>query len=161
MLLGGLHPEYKRLYEGMIEPAKKHVFFRPLNKNNLDILISGNARAYGDDYELDPEGQHLGCFVGGMVGIASKIFDRDEIDIARKLTDGCVWTYESMVTGIGPESFRAIPCDDHCQWNETLWISEIIEKNPDFDGGPISEWITKLRLEPGFAEINSPDYFLR
>jgi mannosyl-oligosaccharide alpha-1,2-mannosidase len=53
----------------MIEPAKKHVFFRPLNKDNLDILISGNARARGDGYELEPQSQHLGCFVGGIVGI--------------------------------------------------------------------------------------------
>jgi mannosyl-oligosaccharide alpha-1,2-mannosidase len=67
---------------------------------------------------------HLTCFVGGLFGVGAKIFEHpDEIDIASKLTDGCIWAYESTNTGIMPEVFHTVPCAnrDHCPWNETAW----------------------------------------
>jgi mannosyl-oligosaccharide alpha-1,2-mannosidase len=90
MLLGGLEQQYRTLYEHAIEPGKKHLFFRPLTPQNQDILISGNVRMNSFGLvKLDPEAQHLSCFVGGMVGIAAKIFNRtEELDVARKLVDG-------------------------------------------------------------------------
>jgi mannosyl-oligosaccharide alpha-1,2-mannosidase len=124
MLLAGLSPQYQKMYETAIEVAKQHLFFRPMNKEEADILISGNVRANSaNEITLDAQGQHLSCFAGGMMGIASKIFNRPEdLPIARKLVDGCIWAYHSMPTGIMPETFHTIPCGDKssCPWDEKV-----------------------------------------
>lgn len=64
-----------------------------MTKEAQDILISGLFRADGSTTPvLEASCQHLVCFAGGMVGIAAKIFDRpDDLPIARKLVDCCVW----------------------------------------------------------------------
>lgn len=161
MLLGGLAKEYRTLYEGSINSAKQHNFFRPLNPSNLDILISGKVRAIDERLELEPEGQHLVCFAGGMVGIGAKIFDRDEIGIARKLVEGCLWAYESTPTGIMPETFHAIACNtDDCQWDEAKWHQEILTRLNDLQGNAES-YVKDKRLPPGFADIPDPRYILR
>ncbi len=59
-----------------------------------------------------------------MFAIGAKMFGiKDDVDIARRLTDGCVWAYESTTTGIMPEGFHLIPCASRtdCKWNETEW----------------------------------------
>ena len=97
------------MYTSFIEKAKEHIFFRPMVKNR-DILISGMTTVEtSGDIKLKPEGQHLSCFVGGMVALASKVFGRpDDLDVARKLVDGCVWAYESTPSGIMPEVFMVL-----------------------------------------------------
>ena len=100
------------MYLKAIEVVKRHVFYRPMLPDARDVLLSGNVRidhASGNPV-LDAEGQHLACFVGGMVELASKIFDRpQDMDVGRRLVDGCVWAYSVTSTGIMPESFHAIP----------------------------------------------------
>ncbi len=56
--------------------------------------------------------------------MGAKVFEREgDLDIAAKLTEGCVWAYNSTRTGIMPESFRVVPCAsrEECAWNETRW----------------------------------------
>jgi mannosyl-oligosaccharide alpha-1,2-mannosidase len=125
LLEGASHQaQYKKFYETAIEVAKKHLFFRPMNKEGADILISGNVRANSEtDITLDAQGQHLSCFAGGMMGIASKIFNRpDDLPIARKLVYGCIWAYNAMPSGIMPETFHTIVCGDatNCPWDENV-----------------------------------------
>jgi hypothetical protein len=83
-LLGGRSNQYRRLYEGAIETAKKNLFFRPMIPQNQNILISGTVRTTTlGTVKLDPEGQHLACFAGGMVALGAKIFNRtDDLAIA-------------------------------------------------------------------------------
>ena len=130
MLLGGLEPQYQSMYEMAVEATKKYLLFRPMIPDEKrDILISGQVSTQGhlddkDDTVLKAEGTHLTCFVGGMFGIGSKIFNRKaDLDLAKKLTDGCVWAYESTTTGIMPEHFIALPCQNRedCPWNETAY----------------------------------------
>lgn len=129
MLLGGSshQPQYKKLYETAIDVAKKHLFFRPMTKEEKPILISGNLRVNSPaDFSLDPQGQHLSCYVGGMLGIASKIFNRpDDLLLGRKLVDGCIWAYHAMPTGIMPETFHTLPCADmnKCPWDSNVRTS--------------------------------------
>ena len=158
MMLGGLDDRYRRMYGHALEVAKKHVLYRPMNRGNQDILLAGSAHVKDDGkIDLDPQGQHLTCFVGGMVAIGAKIFGRDELDIARKLVDGCIWAYESMPTGIMPETFHAVPCSMDCQWNETRWHQGILRYHKDL------QVITAehKRLTPGFTEVADPRYLLR
>lgn len=93
---------------------------------NRDILFSGKVtkRRGVAKLHLDTEITHLTCFIGGMVGMGAKIFELPtDVDIAERLTDGCVWAYESMPSGIMPEYAHVFPCESikNCVWNETLW----------------------------------------
>ena len=134
MLLGGLAPQYQSMYELSMETTKKYLLYRPMIPDEKrSILFAGQVSTSGnleakDDVHLNAEGTHLTCFVGGMVGVGAKIFDRaDDLELAKLLTDGCVWAYESTTTGIMPERFLVIPCDDRakCPWNQTRYWEEL------------------------------------
>lgn len=78
----------------------------------------------GEDLRLTADVEHLTCFIGGMVGMSAKIFGIEgDLEIAKKLADGCVWAYESTITGIMPEGATVMPCEssEHCAWNETAY----------------------------------------
>ncbi|KAJ4983207.1 Endoplasmic reticulum mannosyl-oligosaccharide 1,2-alpha-mannosidase 2 [Stagonosporopsis vannaccii] len=168
LLLNGLDPQYRNLYSNVIREAKQHLFFRPLNPQNADILMAGSASISGatDRTKLDPQGQHLACFAGGMVGLAAKIFNRThELDVAQKLVDGCVWAYDSMPTGIMPEHFTLIPCrgEVDCEWrtekwNEAVKAAGFEEYERQLDAADI---IKEDGLPPGFARITDRRYLLR
>ncbi|MDI1485081.1 MAG: hypothetical protein OHK93_000215 [Ramalina farinacea] len=130
MLLGGLEPKYRSMYEMAADATKKHLIYRPMIPDEKrSILQAGLLKVHdkernGEKQFFKAEGTHLICFVGGMFAVGAKLFDRKEdLDIAKKLTDGCVWAYESTGTGIMPESYLSIACSDKdvCPWNETAW----------------------------------------
>jgi mannosyl-oligosaccharide alpha-1,2-mannosidase len=133
MLLGGLQEQYRSMYENAMATVRKYLLFRPMTQNRRNVLVSGKVKtrghpdAIGDvpsDLEMTFESTHLTCFAGGMFAIGAKIFGIEgDMDIASKLTDGCVWAYESTQTGIMPEGFELIACENSksCEWNETLW----------------------------------------
>ncbi|PGH23719.1 hypothetical protein AJ80_02147 [Polytolypa hystricis UAMH7299] len=163
LLLGGLYPQYKAMYETAIDVAKKYLLFRPMTPHGDDILISGNARVTGQTLmEVNAEGEHLTCFAGGMVALAAKIFEReDDLDIARKLTEGCIWAYRSMPSGIMPEIFRVAACEDEtsgCRWNATMWFLSDAEENPLDE---LERKAKSLGLIPGFRSISDKAYQLR
>jgi len=63
-----------------------------------------------------------------MYAIGAKIFNREaDLDIAAKLTDGCVWAYDATTTGIMAEDFLMMPCEsrNECKWNQTRWYEEL------------------------------------
>lgn len=166
MLLGGVMDQYRTMYESAIEAAKKYMFFRPLNENNLDILMSGTIQYTSQaKVKLTSEGQHLACFAGGMVGIAAKIFNRpEELHTARQLTDGCIWAYESTPTGIMPEIFHAIPCtdeDDECLWDEGRWYDAVASRNNKVGREVAKKYTERYGLPPGFTNLVDRRYLLR
>ncbi|KKZ67621.1 mannosyl-oligosaccharide alpha-1,2-mannosidase [[Emmonsia] crescens] len=163
LLLGGRNQQYKDMYEKAIEVAKKHIFFRPMTKDSDDILISGTAYIGGTKMvTLRPEGQHLTCFVGGMVALAAKVFNRpEELDIARKLTEGCIWAYKATPSGVMPETFEVTPCEDptDCKWRPESWfIGEIHEGASDSDYERMGREQGKVA---GFSAIIHGGYSLR
>ncbi|KAE8394175.1 glycosyl hydrolase family 47-domain-containing protein [Aspergillus alliaceus] len=124
MLLGGLNEQYRTMYERTADAARKHLLFQPMIKDDRDVRFLATAIKPRPDAEITYayEGAHLTCFAGGMFAVGSKLFGIDsDLDIAAKLTDGCVWAYESTKTGIMPEKFMMLPCkaDVPCVWNET------------------------------------------
>ncbi|THC89400.1 hypothetical protein EYZ11_011158 [Aspergillus tanneri] len=126
MLLGGLNEQYQTMYKDAMNAARKHIIYQPMIKDVRNIRFTATASVPKPG--LGPtthsyEATHLACFAGGMVGIGSKIFGIDgDMDLAARLTDGCVWAYESTKTGIMPENFYVVPCeDDPCVWNETAY----------------------------------------
>ncbi|EGX51085.1 hypothetical protein AOL_s00054g624 [Orbilia oligospora ATCC 24927] len=138
LLLGGLKEQYGNLYLSTYETGRDNLFFRPMTPKNSDILVSGQMKvSYDWDRhrtvsQLESSGSHLTCFVGGMVGMGSKIFNRPEdLQAAIKLTEGCVWNYFSTATGIMPEGFIMTMCPKggDCKWDEDHWRASIIAPN--------------------------------
>lgn len=172
ILLGGLVSQYQTMYEVAIEAAKKHLFFRPLLPRNPDVLFSGTVTEHvGEAHKLLPEGQHLTCFAGGMLALGARIFGRlRDLEIAEKLTMGCVWAYEAMPSGVMPEVFELVPCEDasDCVYTERQWhvgivnkvrnIVKVTEENTEERARKI---INEKSLIPGFVAIEDKRYNLR
>lgn len=168
LLLGGHADQYKRLYETAIEPAKKHLFFRPLTPERQHVLVAGDARlSSAGSVKLEPDAQHLSCFAGGMVALGSRIFNRTEdMDVARKLVEGCVWAYDAMPTGIMPETFRLVPCagEEDCAWNVDKWHAAVkYSYSSDYNALQldVQDIIKADGLPPGFAKIGDARFLLR
>ncbi|KAI1485972.1 glycoside hydrolase [Biscogniauxia mediterranea] len=178
VLLGGALDQPRKLYQGFIDVAKKHLLRRALNPDNIPIAFFGDARlikpADGEAYvTTSPRAQHLTCFAGGMVGMAAKIFDRpSDMEVAEQLTDGCVWSYKNTITGVGPEIFYFIPCDpdtkkDDCKWSDDHWFAAVKKYwAPNAKGGglqkdQVQNIIDVRQLPPGMVDVNDRRYLLR
>lgn len=153
-LLGGLEPTYDTMSRTFMNTVDKHLFFRPMVPNDEDILISGNVNI-GDDgvAHLDPESEHLTCFIGGVFALAGKLFGSPkDVETGAKLAQGCAYAYRSMATGMMPERYNMVPCESRktCKWNEETWVKER-SKRP--------EW--KEHLPRGFTTAKDPRYILR
>ena len=49
-----------------------NLFFAPMIPGNEDILISGNVDVHEDGPSLDPESEHLSCFIGGLFALGTE-----------------------------------------------------------------------------------------
>ncbi|KAI9795629.1 MAG: hypothetical protein M1835_005414 [Candelina submexicana] len=172
LMLGGLTPQYRNMYRKSLDVIKRYLLFRPLTKEKKDILFSGDFWRNALNHPvLEPKGQHLTCFTGGMVGIGARIFETPEdLVIARKLVDGCIWAYESQVTGLMPEVFYLTACrdPDHCEWEEVQWHKGIFDKQKKegetsllSSAEEVQQHIQRERLEPGFTKVADSRYILR
>ncbi|KAF4260990.1 hypothetical protein CNMCM8812_007937 [Aspergillus fumigatus] len=170
MLLGARTDQYRKMYAAAMEAIKKRLLFRPMTKNGEDLLFAGNTHTgLASNAPPEPQWEHLKCFFGGTVGIGAKIFNRpEELSIARKLTDGCIWAYDVMPTGIMPESMHLSPCQsmDHCEWDEQKWYQDVRRRlaKGSKEKDTVQEAKTIIRdsgLQPGLTEITDPRYLLR
>lgn len=171
MLLGAQTNQYRNMYASAIEVIKDRLIFRGMTKTKKEVLFAGNANAGMSKKEhTEHQSEHLKCYLGGTVGIAAKIFQRpaEELRIARGLTDGCIWAYDSMPTGIMPETFYVSACGDEgsCEWDEQRWHGDVFHR---FSEGSISEdpfkegkeLVKENKLPPGMIDITNGGYFLR
>ncbi|KAI0542328.1 family 47 glycosyl hydrolase [Xylaria digitata] len=114
-LLGGREPVYEKLPGGHTVPG--------------NVWVRDNGRI-----DLQPEAQHLACFVGGMFGLGGKLFNiPDHVKIGEKVTRGCVWAYNAMPSGNGV-----------CSWERGPFKGERDQKLPE-----------------GFENARGPRYILR
>jgi mannosyl-oligosaccharide alpha-1,2-mannosidase len=172
LLLGGLLTQPKTLYENFIGVAKDRLIFRIYNPENEPLSISGDIRINrSGEAVLIPRTQHLTCFTGGMVALASKVFNRPgEMALAEELTAGCVWAYDNNVNGIGPEIFTVMPCSDDCKWSDQVWYDQINEATYFKPSGPdpvadatknAKKVIENRLLTPGLVAVDDRRYVLR
>jgi mannosyl-oligosaccharide alpha-1,2-mannosidase len=109
-LLNGIGPvaaQYRRMFDYAMSTAIKHTLFRPMVHDKADILIAGA----NVDGKRDDKGQHLVCFAGGMFALGGRLFDNStHMDIGRKISEGCAWTYKNAPNGIMPEVFSMTAC---------------------------------------------------
>lgn len=168
-LTGGLLPHYEEMYKEAMKTAIENNLFRPMIPDEADILVPGIVYTTEEDNgtvikELDGEGQHLACFVGGMLAVGSKLFDIPEhLTIGKKLVDGCIWTYENMPSGIMPEIFRMLPCDspNKCPWDKKKWEKAVLAQAGAENATDVDAVIERYHLRQGFVEIRDTRYILR
>jgi mannosyl-oligosaccharide alpha-1,2-mannosidase len=170
-LTGGQLPVYQVMYEKAMDTAAKHNFFRPMTPTNEDILISGQVYTKQENgktqINVDYQGQHLVCFIGGMLALGGKLFSRpQDVALAGRLTDGCIYTYKAFPHGIMPETLHMAPCPSNnlCEWDEKVWKQHVLKANGKDAGAPESEAdeiISKERLPKGFTRIPDRRYILR
>ncbi|APA05278.1 hypothetical protein SS1G_09671 [Sclerotinia sclerotiorum 1980 UF-70] len=175
MILGGVLDQPKKMYENFISVAQEKMFFSILNEKNQKIKVSGDIRIKGigesTTPELMPRGQHLTCFTGGMIGIASRIFNRpSELALAEELTHGCIWAYDSSPNGIAPEIFSVVPClkNHDCTYSKEKWYDVLAEiythpiTNTKADTEKKLDGVVEdRRLSPGFTAVDDRRYILR
>lgn len=155
-LQAGREARFKTMSISWMDTAKDNMFFRPMLPDNRDILLSGNLDfdAATDVPNLDPESEHLACFLGGTYALGGKLFNKNEyLDVGAKLALGCAYAYAAMPTGMMPERFNMVKCDsrEQCAWNETRFAEERQKKRAQAkDSDP-----------PGFTTTKDPRYILR
>ena len=136
LLLGGRIDQYRDMYIKTANVAIEKLIYRPMTKDGRNVLAAGDLNISpnstsesGEMIEtFKPVNSHLVCFAGGMFSLGGVIFDRPEdIEIGKKLTDGCVWAYNVTATGIMPEDFVLSKCESKtsCEWNETKYFEEL------------------------------------
>ncbi|KAK3385069.1 glycosyl hydrolase family 47-domain-containing protein [Podospora didyma] len=131
ILLGGLEPKYRTMYEKTVAAVKKSLLFRPMVEKTPDILFSAKVLASDSDpktWTYSWEVTHLTCFLGGMFGLGGKLFgSAEDVLIGEKLSAGCAWAYEIMPSGVMPERATVMPCSemDECHWNKTAWFAQL------------------------------------
>lgn len=165
-LLGGQLPAYRWMYEKSMNTALKYNLFRPMTPSDADILVSGQIKTKEDtlQHELEPQGQHLVCFLGGVLALGGRLFSRQrDVEAAAKLTKGCIYAYKAFPHGIMPETFYMLPCESRftCKWNEDLWRKEVLAQAKETDATKADSIIDKERLPKGFTRIPDRRYILR
>lgn len=145
------------MYERAITVVKEKLIFKPMTPSNADILVSGTGIFHKaldsrpESTEFIPENSHLKCFAGSMLALGAKVFSRDDdLALAIKLTEGCIWAYNATATGLMPEQFLHLQCPDSsttCEWDESAW------REAAKDDGKT--------LPKGMTAIISRQYFLR
>ncbi|ORY10330.1 glycosyl hydrolase family 47-domain-containing protein [Clohesyomyces aquaticus] len=166
-LLGGLEPVYEKLYKDSAAMVDKHMLFRPMlpeGEPGEDLLFCGDVHASDpDSISLDAEMQHLTCFVGGYFALAGRLFQNEHhVDLGAKLTEGCIYAYRSMPTGIMPEILNIVPCKSRssCPWNQTMYEEHVLNRASRYDGD-FKEVMEELKLPKGFTSIRDKRYLLR
>ncbi|RDA91284.1 hypothetical protein CP533_6307 [Ophiocordyceps camponoti-saundersi (nom. inval.)] len=126
-LLRGREPKYQKLYEDTAMGVSKFLLYRPMVEGPWDVLFPATvtvSRSAPEYLHYEYSVAHLNCFIGGMFGLGGKLFSRpDDVEVAKKLTDGCVWAYQSTASGIMPEHGLVATCPglEKCDFNKTLW----------------------------------------
>ncbi|KAL7820707.1 glycoside hydrolase [Trichoderma gracile] len=145
LLLGGLESKYQKLYVDAVEAINEWLLYRPMTDGDWDILFPAKVSTAGNpsqDLVATFEVTHLTCFIGGMYGLGGKIFGRDkDLETAKRLTDGCVWAYQSTVSGIMPEGSQVLACPtlEKCEFNQTLWW-EKLDPAKDWRDKQVADW---------------------
>lgn len=165
-LLGG-SDQYAKMWKMAAATASQNLLYRPMTKENADLLMAGAVKVDGSEMSLEPELEHLVCFAGGMFALGVRLLQNEShVNIGRKLTDGCTWAYSKFETGIMPEVSSLIPCakGEPCRWDEAEWREVILQDGSPkkyVDQGSAAEMIKSHNLPPGFTSIKNPGYYLR
>ncbi|KAF1968648.1 seven-hairpin glycosidase [Bimuria novae-zelandiae CBS 107.79] len=148
--------KYEVMARNFMDTAIRSLFFRPMIPTDEDILISGNCDVLEAGPSLDPESEHLSCFIGGLYALGGRLFgNATYLDIGTRLARGCAYAYKSFPTGIMPERYNMVKCPGPdpkvpCKWDEELHAAECAKRTQYREG-----------LPKGFTTAKDPRYILR
>jgi len=167
ILLGGATSQYQKMYNASLTTMKRNIFYRPMTKDGRDILFAGQVHSLGrtatGQLVTEPQAQHLGCFAGGMVALAAKIFQSDaDLEIGKKLVEGCLWAYETMPGGIMPEIIHTLPCSnaEKCDWDNKAWVRAMVSDYHVANTVLAEKKFASLGLPHGVMKVDDPRYIL-
>lgn len=167
-LLGGLEPVYEKLWKDSSAMIDKHMLFRPMlpdSQAGNDLLFSGEVTILGEDIKLEADMQHLTCFIGGMFALGGRLMpDQHHVELGAKLTEGCIYAYAAMPSGIMPEIFNIAPCASRtsCPWNATFWEEEVLSRSGyNKEHTELAGILEKEKLPKGFTSLRDKRYLLR
>ncbi|AOW04352.1 glycosyl hydrolase family 47-domain-containing protein [Yarrowia lipolytica] len=116
ILLGGADDTYKNMYIQSADQGAKMLLYKPNTTSSEEILFSGDLHinpANLQDIVFSPTMAHLSCFLGGMYAMGGKVLERPkDVEIGKRLAQGCVWAYGATGTGVMPEDLSVSPCGD-------------------------------------------------
>jgi mannosyl-oligosaccharide alpha-1,2-mannosidase len=153
LLYGQRDGMHLRMWQKAAPKIKANVLFQPMVPNNSALLFPGILPSQKPGtYGLQSKVEHLACFLGGVMALSSRLppYDKDDLEVAAKLTNGCVWGYEQSPSGIMPDIFETVSCINNqldCPWDSENFA---YASPPDRDG-----------LPDGFSKIERPEYLLR
>jgi mannosyl-oligosaccharide alpha-1,2-mannosidase len=148
--------KYELMSRAFMDVAMNNLFFAPMIPSGEEILISGNLDIHAEGPSLDPESEHLSCFIGGLFALGGRLFNNDEyVDTGARLARGCAYAYKSFPTGIMPERYNMVLCPGPdrrkpCEWDEERYASEAAAR-PQY----------RPDLPKGFTTAKDPRYILR
>jgi mannosyl-oligosaccharide alpha-1,2-mannosidase len=148
--------KYEAMSRAFMDTATDNLFFAPMIPGEEQILISGNVDIKNNEPILDPESEHLSCFIGGLYALGGRLFDNDNyLDIGAKLARGCAYAYKSFPTGIMPERYNMVLCSTSnyrqpCAWDGDRYATEAAARPQ-----------SKPNLPRGFTTAKDPRYILR
>ncbi|XP_017782611.1 PREDICTED: mannosyl-oligosaccharide alpha-1,2-mannosidase IA-like isoform X2 [Nicrophorus vespilloides] len=95
--------EARQMFDDAMAAVLKHM----LNKSSGGLLYFAELKFDRPEHKMD----HLGCFSGGLLGLASKALPTSSssgryMDVAKGITNTCHESYDRTYTKLGPESFR-------------------------------------------------------
>jgi mannosyl-oligosaccharide alpha-1,2-mannosidase len=110
--VGAKTPIHGNMWAIATSAVHKH-HLKPMTPGNHDILFTAILSGNVDALYLNPETQHLTCFLSSVFGLSSKLFNQpDEMELARKAN-------ERLRLGVSkykkPYNSRDIP---HCRMRE-------------------------------------------
>ncbi|KAG0056482.1 hypothetical protein BGZ83_004740 [Gryganskiella cystojenkinii] len=99
---------YKKMFLQTVDSVKEYMVSRP--DNGEDYAIIGAVST--SNKNIEPEMEHLSCFIAGSLAMGAKYFDRpDDLVLAKQVAEACYQGYHNSATGLGPEAMRfdAVP----------------------------------------------------
>jgi mannosyl-oligosaccharide alpha-1,2-mannosidase len=166
-LLGGLDPVYEKLWKESAAMIDKYMLWRPLvpdGEPGEELLFCGDVHVGSNEIELEPEMQHLTCFSGGMFALAGRLIPNEHhVSLGAKLTEGCIWAYKAMPSGVMPEIFTmaACPSRTECSWNATAYEKDVLTRSYGHSHADFEDTVQDLGLVSGFTSIRDKRYLLR
>ncbi|XP_072387940.1 mannosyl-oligosaccharide 1,2-alpha-mannosidase IA-like isoform X1 [Diabrotica undecimpunctata] len=90
----------------MFDDSMAAVFQYMLKTSTNGLMYFAELKFDRPEHKMD----HLGCFSGGLLGLASKTLKNDQsnkyMKVAEEITRTCHESYDRTATKLGPESFR-------------------------------------------------------
>lgn len=148
--------------------------------NHRAILLSSLVRVTDNNTtSLDGHIQHSSCYLPSLLALGSQIFSRPEdLATAKRLLAGCIWAHDIFDTGLMPEGFYVLACEEErpsqkqeggneresrgdCEWIEERWLKGVMSMDESITDENVRERVKELGLPEGVVAVTDSRFLLR